>query len=201
MENVEIAAALTEMADLLEIKGDANPFRIRAYRNAVLTVQDHATPLRKLVERGEDLTELPAIGKDMAEHITELVETGHLSQLDELAQEIPLSLVDLTRLPGVGPKKARKLWDELEITTIDELEAAAAAGAVEELEGFGAKTQSKILDAIERHRARTGRYRLNEVDELVAPCSNMFGRRTPCSGWKSPVPTGAARRRSETWTC
>lgn len=169
MENVEIAAALTEMADLLEIKGDANPFRIRAYRNAVLTVQDHATPLRKLVERGEDLTELPAIGKDMAEHITELVETGHLSQLDELAQEIPLSLVDLTRLPGVGPKKARKLWDELEITTIDELEAAAAAGAVEELEGFGAKTQSKILDAIERHRARTGRYRLNEVDELVAP--------------------------------
>ncbi|MFW6084060.1 MAG: DNA polymerase/3'-5' exonuclease PolX [Gemmatimonadota bacterium] len=169
MENVEIAAALTEMADLLEIKGEENPFRIRAYRNAVLTVQDHATPLRKLVEEGADLTELPAIGKDMSEHITELVKTGRLSQLDELAKEIPLSLVGLTRLPGVGPKRARKLWDELGITTIDELEAAAEAGRVEELEGFGAKTQSKILDAIERHRKRTGRYRLNEVDELVAP--------------------------------
>jgi len=169
MENIEIAAALEEMADLLEIKGDENPFRIRAYRNAVLTVQDHATPLRTLVEQEADLTELPAIGEDMAAHITELVRTGGLTRLDELTAEIPRSLVTLTRLPGVGPKRARKLWDELDVTTIDELEAAAKAGDVAELAGFGEKTQSKILDAIERHRKRQGRYRLNETDELVAP--------------------------------
>lgn len=169
MENIEIAAALEEMADLLEIKGGENPFRIRAYRNAVLTVQDHATPLRTLVEQEADLTELPAIGEDMAAHITELVRTGRLTRLDELTTEIPRSLVTLTRLPGVGPKRARKLWDELDVTTIDELEAAAKAGDVAELAGFGEKTQAKILDAIERHRKRQGRYRLNEADELVAP--------------------------------
>ncbi|MFW6088793.1 MAG: helix-hairpin-helix domain-containing protein, partial [Gemmatimonadota bacterium] len=169
MENIEIAAALEEMADLLEIKGGENPFRIRAYRNAVLTVQDHATPLRTLVDQEADLTELPAIGGDMAAHITELVRTGRLTRLDELTAEIPRSLVTLTRLPGVGPKRARKLWDELDVTTIDELEAAARAGEVAELAGFGEKTQAKILDAIERHRKRQGRYRLNEADELVAP--------------------------------
>jgi len=169
MENIEIAAALDEMADLLEIRGGANPFRIRAYRNAVLTVQDHATPLRSLVEEGVDLTELPSIGSEMASHIEELVKTGRLTRLDELAEEIPRSLVTLTRLPGVGPKKARKLWDELDITTIDELEEAAKAGEVAELDGFGEKTQSKILDAIERYRKRSGRFRLNEVDELIAP--------------------------------
>ncbi|MGD8497028.1 MAG: DNA polymerase/3'-5' exonuclease PolX, partial [Gemmatimonadales bacterium] len=169
MENIEIAAALDEMADLLEIEGGANPFRIRAYRNAVLTVQDHATPLRVLVDEGADLTELPSIGSEMASHIEELVKTGRLTRLEELAEKIPRSLVTLTRLPGVGPKKARKLWDELDITTIDDLEAAAAAGEVAELEGFGAKTQTKILEAIERHRKRSGRFRLNEVDELIAP--------------------------------
>jgi DNA polymerase (family 10) len=169
MENIEIAAALDEMADLLEIQGGQNPFRIRAYRNAVLTVQDHATPLRDLVEQGADLTELPAIGADMAAHITELVRTGRLTRLDELTREIPRSLVTLTRLPGVGPKKARKLWDELDVTTIDDLERAAGAGEVAELPGFGEKTQTKILDAIGRYRKRQGRYRLNEADELVAP--------------------------------
>lgn len=169
MENLEIAAVLREMADLLEIKGGVNPFRIRAYRNAVYTVEDHPTPLRTLVEEGADLTELPSVGNEMASHITELVTTGQLSRLLELATEIPRSLVALTRLPGVGPKKARKLWDELDITTIDELEAAAAAGKVAELEGFGEKTQGKILEAIVRYRTRQGRFRLAEVDELIRP--------------------------------
>lgn len=195
MENLEIAAALDEMADLLEIQGGANPFRIRAYRNAVLTVQDHATPLRTLVDEGEDLTELPSIGSEMASHIEELVKTGRLTRLDELAEEIPRSLVALTRLPGVGPKKARKLWDELDITTIDELEAAAQAGEVAELAGFGAKTQTKILDAIERHRKRSGRFRLNEVDELIAPLLEWM--------WEADAVerlevAGSYRRRKET---
>jgi DNA polymerase (family 10) len=169
VENIEIAAFLREMAILLEIKGGVNPFRIRAYRNAVYTVEDHATPLRTLVEEGADLTDLPSVGTEMASHITELVTTGQLSPLLELAEEIPRSLVALTRLPGVGPKKARKLWDELDITTIDDLEAAAAAGKVAELEGFGEKTQAKILEAIARYRTRQGRFRLAEVDELIRP--------------------------------
>ena len=195
MENVEIAAVLREMADLLEIKGGTNPFRIRAYRNAVYTVEEHATPLRAMVEAGEDLTELPAIGNDMAAHITELVTEGRLSRLEELAEEIPRSLVTLTRLPGVGPKKARKLWDVLDVTTIDDLEAAAEAGKVAELEGFGAKTQGKILEAIERYRQRQGRYRLAEVDELVRPLLDWIGEEKSVSRVEV---AGSYRRRRET---
>lgn len=169
MENIEIAAVLREMSVLLEIQGGMNPFRIRAYQNAVHTVEEHATPLRAMVDEGTDLTELPAIGSEMASHIIELVTTGRLSRLEDLADEIPRSLVDLTRLPGVGPRKVRRLWDELGITTIDELEVAAEAGKVAVLDGFGAKSQEKILAGIKRHRARQGRFRLDEVDELIRP--------------------------------
>lgn len=157
------------MSVLLEIQGGMNPFRIRAYQNAVHTVEEHATPLRAMVDEGADLTELPAIGSEMASHIIELVTTGRLSRLEDLADEIPRSLVDLTRLPGVGPRKVRKLWDELGITTIDELEVAAEVGKVAVLDGFGAKSQEKILAGIKRHRARQGRFRLDEVDELIRP--------------------------------
>ncbi len=121
MENLEIAAALKEMATLLEIKGGENPFRIRAYRNAVHTIEEHPVPMRKLVEEEADLTELPAIGKDMASHITELVTTGHLTELEELAAEVPRSLAEVTRVPGVGPKKTAKLWKELGVETIEDL--------------------------------------------------------------------------------
>lgn len=169
MENIEIAAVLSEMATLLEIQGETNPFRIRAYRNAVYTLQESPDPVRKMVEAGEDLTELPAIGKDMAAHITELVNTGRLSVLEEVAKEVPRSLVQLTKLPGVGPKKVRKLWDELDITTMDQLEEAAEAGRIASLEGFGKKSQEKILEAIERYRKRSGRFRLSSADELVQP--------------------------------
>ena len=111
MENIELAAILSEMATLLEIQGETNPFRIRAYRNAVYTIQESPDPIRKMVEAGEDLTELPAIGKDMASHITELVTTGKLSILEEVSKEVPRSLVELTKLPGVGPKKAVALLE------------------------------------------------------------------------------------------
>ncbi len=169
MENIELAAVLSEMATLLEIQGETNPFRIRAYRNAVYTIQESPDPIRKMVEEGEDLTELPAIGKDMASHITELVTTGKLSILEEVSKEVPRSLVQLTKLPGVGPKKVRKLWDELDITTMEGLAAAAEAGEIASLEGFGKKSQEKILEAIERYRKRTGRFRLSSADELVQP--------------------------------
>ncbi len=169
MENIEIAAVLTEMADLLEIQGETNPFRIRAYRNAVFTVQESPDPIRKIVASGGDLTDLPAIGKDMASHITELVMTGRLTPLEEIAKEVPRSLVQLTRLPGVGPKKARKLWKELGITTVEALAGAARAGEIAAIEGFGEKSQEKILEAIERFQKRQGRFRLSSADDLIRP--------------------------------
>jgi DNA polymerase (family 10) len=195
MENLEIADLLGEVADLLEIKGGANPFRIRAYRNAVYAVQQHATPLREMVDAGEDLTQLQSIGTEMASHITELVTTGKLGVLDQLAAEIPRPLVALTRLPGIGAKRARKLWDELGVTSIDELEVAAQAGEVQGLAGFGEKTQAKILDSIERYRRRQGRYRLSQIDELVRPLLDWLRE---SSAVDRVDVAGSYRRRKET---
>jgi DNA polymerase (family 10) len=168
MENLEIAGVLEDVAALLEISG-ANPFRIRAYQNAARVVESHATPLRRMIEEGEDLTELPGIGKGIAADILQLVSEGRLDTLDELAQEVPLSLIELTRLPGVGAKRARKLWGELGIETIDALEREANEGRVAELAGFGAKSQEKILRAIAAHRRRTGRFKLADADQYVEP--------------------------------
>ncbi len=168
MENLEISRVLEDVAALLEMQG-ANPFRIRAYQNAARVVESHSTPLRRMVQEEADLTELPGIGKGIAADITQLLSEGKLDTLEELAETVPLSLIELTRLPGVGAKRARKLWDELGIETIDQLEEAAAAGDVAALAGFGAKSQEKILRGIEAHRRRTGRFKLSDADQYVEP--------------------------------
>jgi DNA polymerase (family 10) len=161
MDNAEIARTLEEVADLLEIQ-NANPFRIRAYRNAVRTIQVQATPLARLLAENRPLTALPGIGKEMANHIREMVETGTLGYRDELLADMPRSLIDLMRLPAVGPKKAKKLWDELKICTVEELEEAAKAGRIAGVPGFGEKTQQKILAGIGDHRQHTSRMLLGE---------------------------------------
>jgi DNA polymerase (family 10) len=194
VENVEIAAILDEISTLLEIKG-ANPFRIRAYENAARTVETHTTPMRKLVAEGTDLTELPAIGKDLARHIAELVTTGRLAMLDQLTDEIPRSLVELVRLPGVGAKRVRVLWEAIGITTIDALEQAARSGAIAELRGFGAKSQDKILRAIEGYRRRGARIPLGDVDELVQPLLEYLAG---CEEALCVEVAGSYRRRVET---
>jgi DNA polymerase (family 10) len=168
VENVELARVLEDIATLLEIKG-SNPFRIRAYQNAARTVEEHTTPLRVLVEQEADLTDLPGIGKDIAGYIREVVTSGKLGLLDDLTSEIPYSLLDLTRLPGVGAKKTRRLWEALDVRTIDDLERAARAGEIAGLEGFGEKSQKKILDGIAGYWRRQGRVRLAEAEQYVEP--------------------------------
>jgi DNA polymerase (family 10) len=194
MENVEIAAILKEVADLLEIQ-EANPFRVRAYRNAVRTIEAYAVPLRKLVEDEADLTELPAIGKGMAQNIEELVTTGGLSVLNQLAEEIPASLIELMRLPGLGPKKARKLWNELGIETMEALEEAATEGRIADLAGFGQKTQARILEGIAQYRTNVSRFRLVEADELLPP---LLAYLEEAPGLQRLEVAGSYRRRLET---
>lgn len=167
MENLDVAHVLEELADLLEIQG-ANPFRIRAYRNAVRTVEGLTRPLRAMVEAGEDLTDLPAIGKDLAQHIAELMETGRIGRLEEIAEAFPRSLVELMRLDGVGPKKARRLFEEIDVRTVDDLEAAVREGRVEKLDGFGKKSAEKVLRAIDDHRQHVGRFLLDDAEKLIA---------------------------------
>ncbi len=194
MDNPEIARTLEEVADILEIQ-NANPFRIRAYRNAVRTVETVTVPLRRWVEEGRQLTDLPGIGKEMASHIQEMVETGTLGFRDELLAEVPRSLIELMRLPGLGPKKARRVWDELKIGSVDELEAAAKEGRIASLPGFGAKSQEKILAGIAEYRLHGSRYLLNEAERSVEPLL----------AWLRAIPelarlevAGSYRRRCET---
>ncbi len=194
MENIEIASVLDELGDLLEING-SNPFRIRAYRNAVRTVRGLTRSLESMVTEGEDLTELPAVGKDMSAHIVELITTGSLTRLDELAEEIPRTLVTLVKLDGVGPKKAKKLWEALDVKTVDELEEALNAGKVQALDGFGATSVHKILRAIEDYRRYSGRYLLSQVDDLMGPLlEHMRG----ADGVQRIEVAGSYRRRKET---
>jgi DNA polymerase (family 10) len=171
MTNQDLAQALGELADLLEIQG-ANPFRIRAYRNAIRTVQGLTRPVAAMHAAGEPLTDLPGIGKDLAAHLVELLETGKLSLLDEIAKEVPRSLVALTQLEGLGPKKAQKLWQALGVVSIETLEQALNDGAVATLEGFGARSATKLKEALEAHRRHRGRTRrldaLRQIEPLLA---------------------------------
>ena len=194
MENLDVARTLEELADLLEIEG-ANPFRIRAYRNAVRTVEGLTRPLRAMVDAGEELTTLPGIGKDIAGRIEELIATGRLEMLDKLDAELPRTLVELMRLDGVGPKKAKKLFDELDVRTVDDLETELQAGRVEKLQGFGKKSAEKILRAIGEHRTHVGRFLIDEVEELVAP---VIEHVRGASGVQRLEVAGSLRRRKET---
>jgi len=194
MENLEIAAALEEVADLLEIKG-SNPFRIRAYRNAVRTIQGLTRPLATMVSEGEELTELPGIGKEMANHILELMQWGELKLLEEMDAEIPRSLTDLIRLEGVGPKKARKLWESLGVASVDELESVLHTGRVEALEGFGKKTVEKIGQSVEDFRKHQGRFLLSDADVLVAPLVRSLQE---IPGVERVEVAGSYRRRKDT---
>jgi DNA polymerase (family 10) len=159
VHNADIAAIFTEIADLLEIE-QANPFRVRAYRNAARIVGESGRELRTMVARREDLTALPGIGTDLAGKIREIVETGHCRALDKLHAELPPAIGDLLHVPGLGPKRVRALWHDLDVQTLEQLARAARDGRVRTLPGFGAKTEANILQAVEAHLAKKHRIKL-----------------------------------------
>jgi len=194
LNNAEIAQVLEEVADVLEIQNE-NTFRVRAYRNAARTIEVQTASLSRMIEEGKPLTDLPGIGKEMANHIKEMVETGTLGFRDRLLSEVPRSLIDLMRLPSVGPKKAKKLWDELKICSVDELEEAAKAGRIASVTGFGAKTQEKILAGIQEHRQHTSRMLLIEAERYVEP---LVGYLRAIPEVERLEVAGSYRRRRET---
>src|SRR5262245_11602699 len=137
MNNAQIAVAMDQIADILEFQG-ANPFRVRAYRNASRTLNDLPEAAEAIVnDPDRSLTDVDGIGKDLAEKITTLVRTGSLPMLVELQSQVPQSVLALLRIPGLGPKKAAVLFKELKITTLDELKEACQAHRVQKLKGFG----------------------------------------------------------------
>jgi DNA polymerase (family 10) len=164
MNKDQVAAILSEIGILLELKGE-NPFKTRAYHNGARTLEGLAEPLEKLVAE-KRLGELKGFGEALQDKVTTLVTTGKLPYYEELRASVPPGLVAMLDLPGVGPKKVKKIHDELGITTVEQLETACQTGKIAALEGFGEKSQQKILEGIAFRRQFASRYRIS--DALVA---------------------------------
>ncbi len=148
MTNKDIAAVFDQLADLLEFQ-DANPFRVRSYRSGARKIGDLSEPVSAVVEdESRSLTDLEGIGKALSEKIVELLTTGRLAALEELKAEVPESVLALMRVPGMGPKKAAVLYKELGIETLDDLREACEAHRVQDLKGFGKKTEETLLKGI-----------------------------------------------------
>ena len=148
MKNDQIAAVFEELADLLEIQ-QANPFRVRAYRNAARTISSTADSIAALVEEKSDLTKFSGVGKDLARQIIGVVTTGKHEKLTELKNQVPEGVLDMLRIPGVGPKKVAVFFHKLNLTSLDELKQAAQEGRLAALKGFGKKTEAGILENID----------------------------------------------------
>ena len=147
MENPEVAQIFDEVADLLELLS-ANPFRIRAYRRAAVTVRDLSEPIANIVEKCPGkLEELSGIGSDLAGKITTIVKTGDLPLRRELCKRVPAGLREMMLVPGCGPKRAMLLHRKLKIGSLAQLRKAAAGHAISKVKGFGTKTEEKILKA------------------------------------------------------
>ena len=148
MQNAEIARLLSDVADLLEISA-GNPFKVRAYRNAARTVADHSDPIAELVSGGEfDLTDLPGIGDGIAKEIRALVSTGSLPQRQQLVATIPPGLLDLLRIPGLGPKRVKLFHERLKVNSVADLRDALDQGKIATLAGFGPKLLEKIREGV-----------------------------------------------------
>jgi len=161
MNKDQVAAILSEIGVLLELKGE-NPFKTRAYHNGARTLEGLTEPLEKLVAE-KRLGELKGFGEALQDKVTTLVSTGALPYYEELRASVPPGLVAMLDLPGVGPKKVKKLHDELGITTVEQLEAACHTGKVAALDGFGEKSQQKILEGIAFRRQFASRYRISDA--------------------------------------
>jgi DNA polymerase (family X) len=146
MDKAEVAAVLDEIGTLLELQGE-NTFRCNAYHSAARTIQQLETDLTEIVTQGK-LTDIPGIGETLRDKITALVQTGSLPFHDDLRKKTPPGLLEMLRLPGIGPKKVKALFDLLGVDTLDKLKAACEAGQVADLKGFGAKTQQKIVEGL-----------------------------------------------------
>ncbi|MGC8504043.1 MAG: DNA polymerase/3'-5' exonuclease PolX [Acidithiobacillus sp.] len=192
--NAEVAAVFSKIADLLEIE-NANPFRVRAYRNAARLIQGLSRDLGEMVERGEDLRDLPGIGEDLSKKIVEILETGHCRFLEQLEKQEPPALTELLQVPGLGPKRVKALWQALQVESLEDLAAAARAGRIRMLPGFGEKTELRILELLTAHLSRIPRVSIAQAAPVAEDLLRLL-RSVP--GVQEAVVAGSFRRGQET---
>ncbi len=167
MDKEKVAEILVEIGTLLELKGE-NPFKTRAYHNAARTLESLGEPLDKLVAE-QRLGEIKGIGEALEQKITELVTTGKLAYYEELKASIPPGFVEMLNIPGLGPKKIQALNKKLGVDSIEKLEAACRTGKVAELDGFGEKTQTNLLEGIARRRMYAEKHLLADALRVAEP--------------------------------
>ncbi len=193
LTNQDITQTIADIADAMEVLGE-NRFRVAAYRRAADTLGAQTTSLATLHAQG-DLTDLPGVGAGIAAVIGELLEQGHSGFVDELLTRVPPGLLDMLRVPEIGPKSAARLFHDEGITDLAALQAAASAGRLRAVKGFGAKTEARILAAINQLLTSTNRLRLIDalpvMDTLVAAIAGLAGVR-------SVAPAGSLRRGAST---
>jgi DNA polymerase (family 10) len=149
MDNAEIARRFYRLAALMEIRGD-DPFRLRSYRNAAEAIEVWPTPLQEIAatEGETGLQTIPGVGKAIAGKVLELLSTGSFAAWDRLTAETPESVLDLTEIPGIGPKTAALLHQRFKVSSRADLEKFAAGGGLELVDGIGPKTAERIKDAL-----------------------------------------------------
>jgi DNA polymerase (family 10) len=194
VHNADIAAVFEEIADLLEIKQE-NPFRVRAYRNAARTVGEFGRDLAALIGRGAELPKLPGIGADLAGKIKEIGKSGTCALLERLHRELPPAITELLKIPGLGPKRVRQLYDALDVKTIEDLRRAAGAGSIRALPGFGEKMEARIQEALAARKAAPQRFKLAIAGQYAAALEAWLER---VPGVKQVTVAGSYRRMRET---
>lgn len=192
--NIEVSKIFDEVADFLEIQG-ANPFRVRAYRNAARTIADLGKSIAEMADRKKDLKRLSGIGDNLAEKIQEIAQTGSLKQLERLKNRMPSELNELLKVPGLGPKRIQSLYLNLDITDLGELKQAAEKKKIREIHGFGKKMEQSILDSIRNSNLGERRISLYEAEKQAESLVRYLNR---MDGIHQVSVAGSYRRRKET---
>jgi len=196
MTNAQIAEALEELAVLYQLDG-ADQYRVLAYTNSARTIKNEGRSVEEMARNGT-ITELPGVGKTLEEKILALVETGEIPAAAKLKEKIPVGLLEISRIPGLGPKTVRRLHDELDVTGPEDLRAAAEAQKVRELKGLGPKVEEKILAGLDKLEAEPeGPTRLR-LDEILPTAQDLVeALRSEPSCDKAEI-AGSVRRLTET---
>lgn len=196
MDNLAIAQALTDLADLHELGGTV-PFKVRAFRSAARAIEGFGGSVADLAKKDE-LSEVRGVGEGVARRIKELLETGKIDEAEQLRAKLPPGLLDLMNLPGIGLKTAQQVWKERGITSIDELEKAAKEHRLRDLPRFGEKKEEKLIASIAAWRLRAAAPKRRPLAEAMRAAEAIVARMKTVKGVLACEYAGSLRRRAET---
>ena len=194
VKNKDIADIFDRLADLLELEGE-NPFRVRAYRNAAATVENLPQNLEEMVKNGDDLTQLPAIGNDLAQKINDIVNRKKIDLLKRLEEKNPIDFEELNRIQGLGPRRIKKLYEILNVQNIDDLYHAAEEHKIRNLQGFSAKIEEHILEEIKKIKEKYNRIKISTAEQYALPFVEYLRKNRSIQDIQI---AGSYRRRKET---